>query len=293
MFRQQRRKVEDDEGEHHGFDASSLREHEEFTKVKNVERIELGRFEMETWYFSPLPPEFKDCKVSMAKFELSARSPSTAGLECDQQHSGSCSLLCGPGNGMPYACGTLAHSEMAPGVQKLYFVEGDLSFFKHRSQMLQHLRKCKLQHPPGDEIYRNGNVSMFEVDGKVPQCPSRPACSPMALQALLYSPGHAAGTCNLLLVLTGSGKAAADCTLAPASRASRWLRRRRSCTARTCATWPSCSWTTKPCTMTWTSSSSTSCASAMSGAPTLSGEQPCKLLGAAQQCTMAQQSSCP
>ena len=52
-------------------------------------------------------------------------------------------------------------------VQKLYFVEGDLSFFKHRSQMLQHLRKCKLQHPPGDEIYRNGNVSMFEVDGKV------------------------------------------------------------------------------------------------------------------------------
>ena len=29
-----------------------------------MERIELGRFEMETWYFSPLPPEFKDCKVS-------------------------------------------------------------------------------------------------------------------------------------------------------------------------------------------------------------------------------------
>lgn len=32
-------------------------------QVKNIERIELGKYEMETWYFSPLPSEFKDCKV--------------------------------------------------------------------------------------------------------------------------------------------------------------------------------------------------------------------------------------
>ena len=39
-------------------------------------------------------------------------------------------------------------------------------FFKRRDQMLQHLKKTRLQHPPGDEIYRCGRVSMFEVDGK-------------------------------------------------------------------------------------------------------------------------------
>ena len=27
-------------------------------------------------------------------------------------------------------------------------------------------RKCPLRHPPGDEIYRDGNLSVFEVDGK-------------------------------------------------------------------------------------------------------------------------------
>ncbi|KAG4968740.1 hypothetical protein JHK87_034391 [Glycine soja] len=27
-------------------------------------------------------------------------------------------------------------------------------------------RKCDLKHPPGDEIYRSGTLSMFEVDGK-------------------------------------------------------------------------------------------------------------------------------
>jgi histone acetyltransferase MYST1 len=97
--------------DHAEFDAHALREHEEFTKVKNVERIELGRYEMETWYFSPLPPE-------------------------------------------------------AAAAKKLYFAEFDLAFFTRRDAMLDHLRKCRLQHPPGDEIYRKGPVSMFEVDGK-------------------------------------------------------------------------------------------------------------------------------
>lgn len=102
----------EEEGEgHENFDAQALREHEEFTKVKNIERIELGRYEMETWYFSPFPPEYKDCK-------------------------------------------------------KLYFSEYDLAFFKRRDQMLRHLKKCRLLHPPGTEIYRNGGISMFEIDGR-------------------------------------------------------------------------------------------------------------------------------
>jgi len=32
-------------------------------QVKNVDVIQLGMHEMDTWYFSPLPPEYKDCKV--------------------------------------------------------------------------------------------------------------------------------------------------------------------------------------------------------------------------------------
>ena len=26
--------------------------------------------------------------------------------------------------------------------------------------------KCKARHPPGDEIYRDGAISVFEVDGR-------------------------------------------------------------------------------------------------------------------------------
>jgi hypothetical protein len=43
--------------EHEGLDEASLREHEEVTKVKNCAFLELGEYQMETWYFSPLPKE--------------------------------------------------------------------------------------------------------------------------------------------------------------------------------------------------------------------------------------------
>jgi hypothetical protein len=52
-----------DDEDHGDFDPQQLREHEEFTKVKNIDVIQLGMHEMDTWYFSPLPPEYKDCKV--------------------------------------------------------------------------------------------------------------------------------------------------------------------------------------------------------------------------------------
>ncbi|MCD7470034.1 hypothetical protein HAX54_009596, partial [Datura stramonium] len=35
-----------------------------------------------------------------------------------------------------------------------------------KEQLQRHMRKCDLKHPPGDEIYRSGTLSMFEVDGK-------------------------------------------------------------------------------------------------------------------------------
>lgn len=52
----------EEEEDHGPFDANAIREHEEVTKVKNVEKIELGRYELDTWYFSPMPPELRECK---------------------------------------------------------------------------------------------------------------------------------------------------------------------------------------------------------------------------------------
>ncbi|KAL5703833.1 histone acetyltransferase [Ranunculus cassubicifolius] len=48
----------------------------------------------------------------------------------------------------------------------LYCCEFCLNFMKSQEQLERHMRKCDLKHPPGNEIYRNGTLSMFEVDGK-------------------------------------------------------------------------------------------------------------------------------
>eukprot|EP00761_Pharyngomonas_kirbyi_P014648 gb/GECH01014678.1/.p1 GENE.gb/GECH01014678.1/~~gb/GECH01014678.1/.p1 ORF type:complete len:420 (+),score=136.88 gb/GECH01014678.1/:1-1260(+) len=92
--------------------AALEKEHEEITKVKNIDTIELGKYEVDTWYFSPYPEEFtKDAK-------------------------------------------------------KLYICEFCLKYMKKKKTLERHKEKCQWRHPPGDEIYRDGTLSVFEVDGK-------------------------------------------------------------------------------------------------------------------------------
>jgi len=106
--------------EHEGMDAAALKEHEEVTKVKNVGTLELGKYQMDTWYFSPLPKELMKDK------------------------------------GM---------------IDVLYVDEFSLNFFIRKEELLRYQRKELMgiggdrRHPPGNEIYRCGNLSMFEVDG--------------------------------------------------------------------------------------------------------------------------------
>lgn len=38
--------------------AALEKEHEAITKVKYIDRVQIGRFEIDTWYFSPYPDEY-------------------------------------------------------------------------------------------------------------------------------------------------------------------------------------------------------------------------------------------
>lgn len=108
-------------------DAVTLREHEAETRVKNIDRIVLGKWEIETWYYSPFPQDYA-------------------------------------------ASGTL------------YFCEFDLHFVKKKESLQRYMRRCELAHPPGDEIYRANNLSVFEVDG----AKSRTYCQNLCLLAKLF-----------------------------------------------------------------------------------------------------------
>jgi histone acetyltransferase MYST4 len=49
---------------------------------------------------------------------------------------------------------------------RMWICEFCLKYMKSRFQAMRHRLKCKVRHPPGDEIYRDSGISIFEVDGR-------------------------------------------------------------------------------------------------------------------------------
>uniref|UniRef100_A0A8C1RB30 Histone acetyltransferase n=1 Tax=Cyprinus carpio TaxID=7962 RepID=A0A8C1RB30_CYPCA len=49
---------------------------------------------------------------------------------------------------------------------RLYMCEFCLKYMKSQTILRRHMAKCVWKHLPGDEIYRKGAISVFEVDGK-------------------------------------------------------------------------------------------------------------------------------
>jgi len=92
--------------------AALEREHEALTKVKYIDRIQIGKFEIDTWYFSPYPEEYGKCS-------------------------------------------------------KLWICEYCLKYMRLEKTYRHHMAECNTYQPSGGkEIYRKGNVSIYEMDGK-------------------------------------------------------------------------------------------------------------------------------
>lgn len=83
----------------------------EISRVRNLSKIQMGKYSLEPWYFSPYPVEYTEEDV-------------------------------------------------------VYICEFCLSYFGSPRRFERHRKKCNLHHPPGNEIYRDENVSFFEIDGR-------------------------------------------------------------------------------------------------------------------------------
>uniref|UniRef100_A0A673LFA0 Histone acetyltransferase KAT5 n=1 Tax=Sinocyclocheilus rhinocerous TaxID=307959 RepID=A0A673LFA0_9TELE len=58
----------------------------------------------------------------------------------------------------------------------LYLCEFCLKYLKSLKCLQRHLTKCNLRHPPGNEIYRKGTISFFEIDGRKNKAYSQNLC---------------------------------------------------------------------------------------------------------------------
>lgn len=50
-------------------------------------------------------------------------------------------------------------------LETLYICEYCFRFYKYPEEIMRHSERCEVRHPPGDEIYRDEKLSVFEVDG--------------------------------------------------------------------------------------------------------------------------------
>uniref|UniRef100_A0A672IVU5 Histone acetyltransferase n=1 Tax=Salarias fasciatus TaxID=181472 RepID=A0A672IVU5_SALFA len=66
---------------------------------------------------------------------------------------------------------------------RLYVCEFCLKYMKSQTILRRHMAKCVWKHPPGDEVYRKGSISVFEVDGN-----RRCACSTFMFPSLTSEP---------------------------------------------------------------------------------------------------------
>lgn len=65
---------------------------------------------------------------------------------------------------------------------KLFLCEFCLKYMKSKNILLRHMMKCTWAHPPATEIYRKGDLSVFEVDGNV----NKLYCQNLCLLAKLF-----------------------------------------------------------------------------------------------------------
>lgn len=106
--------------------------------------IEFGKYEIQTWYSSPYPPEYSRycgffviynvffayncCRVCLFLIEVQTRA-----LLFDFR------------------------------LQKLYLCEFCLKYMRSKNILQRHTKKCGWFHPPANEIYRKDDLSVFEV----------------------------------------------------------------------------------------------------------------------------------
>lgn len=83
----------------------------EISRIRNISKVQFGKYDLFPWYFSPYPEVFSQEDV-------------------------------------------------------MYICEFCLGYYGDLKSFARHRMKCSLQHPPGNELYRDNSVSFFEIDGR-------------------------------------------------------------------------------------------------------------------------------
>jgi len=168
------------------------KEHLEKTKVKNIDCIQFGKFEVDAWYFSPYPEEVRLVCIDVSYFYLTC-------AVCIMCLCGVLSCVCCMWKvDLPdQLTNTFSFNHSFPEPnrnyslflptqytkeRKLYVCEYCLKYMRRLKTLDKHKKQCALRHPPGNEIYRKDQLAIFEVDG----AKSKVYCQCLCLMSKLF-----------------------------------------------------------------------------------------------------------
>jgi histone acetyltransferase MYST1 len=130
------------------YDEALEKEHEESTKVKNIKVIEIGRFEVDAWYFSPYPDAFGQqerlyiCPYSLKYFKKRSSYARHLSDRSVVRHPPGCLIYRMPAPALKEAC----RQQELPQPKHLTLYEIDGSKAKVYCQCLCLLAKLFLDH---------------------------------------------------------------------------------------------------------------------------------------------------
>lgn len=88
----------------------------------------------------------------------------------DKWHQFLCPWSCSSFHRMPQCCWSAKLSLFVSiRLQKLYLCEFCLKYMRSKNILQRHTKKCGWFHPPANEIYRKGDLSVFEVSFSLQQ----------------------------------------------------------------------------------------------------------------------------
>ena len=129
-----------DESDHEGMNENDIIEWEKATKVKRIDKVLIGGSVMETWYWSPFPPEFQDCSLLyICEFCLSFYREKFE----FQWHCANCKIRHPPGDEI--------YADPSPTTRMSVF-EVDGFFERVYCENLCYLSKCFLDHKRFDRF---------------------------------------------------------------------------------------------------------------------------------------------
>ncbi|CAL1696908.1 unnamed protein product [Somion occarium] len=136
-----------------------IEHHKQITARRNFDKVNFGRWQIKTWYFSPYP-------LTETEIEEQVSTPGSHGGPSTPRIPGVArSSLRSHGRTSDILAGGLGRSHGAGEKSMLWVCDKCFKYMAEGVSWELHVKKCSRRHPPGRKVYQRGAHTIWEVDG--------------------------------------------------------------------------------------------------------------------------------